>query len=219
MEHLIKRYEDLPSKLQQKVKAELESVENGIKAQLEINPDGFDDYAKKALTECANQLQKIECGKTYEIGSVTYYEIDKAGFNLADVSRLYVSTKETAKLIRQYQQKPKETASDADNESKRIDTDDLKKQFKSKFYGVGNSIDWFSRLIDDLKTLKTITDYSRVALMIFDSDYFRGNYSTFNKWLVDFCRIVNVRCPREKSPNKYKIADDDKLKQKFNYLL
>lgn len=220
MEHLIKRFEDLPSELQQRVNADLERVENGIKAQFEINPDGFDDYAKKALTECANQLQKIECGKTYEIGSVTYYEIDKAGFNLADVSRLYVSTKEAAKLIRQYQQIPKETASDADNVSKQIDIGALKPLFKSKFCGVGNgNIDWFSHLIDDLKILETPTDYGKVALMIYKSKHFSAGYSTFNKWLVDFCRFVGVRCPSDKSPNKYKIADDDNLKQKFNYLL
>lgn len=100
-----------------------------------------------------------------------------------------------------------------------IDTEALKTYFKSKFKGMGGSMDYFSVFTDDLKTLKQPIDFARVALMCHEGRQMNDSRpAAFSKWYRTFCEIVG--CIHTTMDNKNKIRSNipQNMKDRFSYL-
>jgi hypothetical protein len=100
-----------------------------------------------------------------------------------------------------------------------IETEALKTYFKSKFKGMGGSMDYFSVFTDDLKTLKQPIDFARVALMCYEGRQMNDSKpATFSRWYRTFCKIVG--CIHTTMDNKNKIRSNipQNMKDRFSYL-
>ncbi|MBR3569159.1 MAG: hypothetical protein IKN94_12895 [Salinivirgaceae bacterium] len=115
---LITDYEQLPPELQQRVDNDLRRYEIVLKGQMEINPDKLNEFFIDELQKATNTITKIILAydkekRYYDRADGCYYNkpdgvtqlmLDGCYFPIADVSRLYVSTKECVQLIKRYQQ-------------------------------------------------------------------------------------------------------------------
>ena len=87
----------------------------------------------------------------------------------------------------------------------------LKRSFDKQTYS--------STLKSLLEQNQSDKELARVALLIYDSQYFLSNdYSAFAQWYKDFCRFVGCEFHSSYEPSKLKPIHED-LKNKYYFLL
>ena len=123
-----------------------------------------------------------------------------------------------------FEQAPSET-SEKNNPLPAIDEERLGRYFKASFKRKGN-IDQFRILLDLLEVERTVssTNVGKVALLLFESPIMADTKPhAFSKWIVIFFESLGLRCPKDKSKNKYRCDmsndKDARLKSKYQYFL
>lgn len=99
-----------------------------------------------------------------------------------------------------------------------IDEEKLKPYFISTFKGMGNgNINFFSSLIEELKTDREAKEFAQIALMIFESSKTSDRVgNVFTKWYTVFCECVG--CEKKTYKPKDLRSPSESLKKLFNYL-
>jgi hypothetical protein len=99
-----------------------------------------------------------------------------------------------------------------------INVEGLEIYFSALFKGMGHNTNYFSTMIDELKTDRTAKEFAQIAYMIYrskkTSDRMPG---TFNKWYKIFCENVNVPYVGGYKPNHLK-NPNEALRKLFGYL-
>lgn len=108
------------------------------------------------------------------------------------------------------------------NTPRSIKESELRDYFTPAFKGGGNShqrIDFFTEyLLPDLKVDRNAKEFARIALMIYNSNVLlrAKRPNTFDGWYRIFCNLIGCEYNAGYKPSK--LAADDVLKRKFDYL-
>jgi hypothetical protein len=99
-----------------------------------------------------------------------------------------------------------------------IDADKLKQYFCAAFKGMGQNLNYFDTMIDELKTDRTDKEFAEIAHMIYHSTQMSSRKpKTFAKWYRIFCECIGIIKNDEYKPNKLKKPSPE-LKSLFSYL-
>lgn len=100
----------------------------------------------------------------------------------------------------------------------KVDEDELCKYFNARFKGAGGNINHFGEFVSDLNTLKTKTECSAIAAMVFDCSGFIRPSHSFARWCRIFFQCVSVSVSDNFNFSNKPQANDG-LKKRFYYLL
>lgn len=168
----------------------------------------------------------LHCGRTLTDASELFSKIQ------AFLSEIRIEYEKLAKETNSNNSKHKEVIPSQKEEKKEeqisINVAELKSYFKIPFINnkIGNKKKgdkyetYFEMLIDDLQKKRTMKDYARFALIIYDSDKLIDcmKPNTFEEWYTTFCRIIG--CNHGKGYKRCKLKDRglENLKRNFYYL-
>ncbi len=95
--------------------------------------------------------------------------------------------------------------------------ENLKQFFKPTFSGAGGNINYFDKLVEELKAEHTPKEFCQIAVMIYESSFKNASVpNTFSSWYKLFCE--NLGCPYEKNREERHNLPDDNLKKRLNFL-
>ncbi len=125
---------------------------------------------------------------------------------------------EPAKMFKTTENKPKYRKNEKKFKERVIDSELLGQYFKSSFHGMGDSqINYFSMLVNELKTKRTGKQFGEIALLIYNSEHVNNRMPReFNKWFIIFCECIDIKKPTYKRGVLENPSYN--LKQLFNYL-
>jgi hypothetical protein len=196
------------------IKVELSEKGKGLIAADKELSDGVNSGRFDSNEQTTRDVEfKIICiGMLYD---KQHQYIDKALTKLNDMRDGYLS-KPTAPNEPQPQLQPQQSEQPQTTERK-INADDLGIYFASTFKGMGNAINYFDMMIEELKTKRTGKDFAQIALMIYESNKMSSRKpKTFAEWLKIFCDCVG--CKYTKYDKNKLHPPTDNLKKLFSYL-
>lgn len=99
-----------------------------------------------------------------------------------------------------------------------IDAGKLKDYFSPAFRGMGNNINYFDTMIDELYTNRTAKEFGQIAYMIYTSKHMNSRKpATFSQWYGLFCEAIGIEKGKGYKPNNLDTPSGD-LKKLFGYL-
>lgn len=94
----------------------------------------------------------------------------------------------------------------------------LKDYFTPAFRGMGNNINYFDTMIDELYTNRTAKEFGQIAYMIYTGKHMNSRKpATFSQWYSLFCEAIGIEKGKGYKPNNLDTPSGD-LKKLFGYL-
>jgi hypothetical protein len=94
----------------------------------------------------------------------------------------------------------------------------LKDYFTPAFRGMGNNINYFDTMIDELYTNRTAKEFGRIAYMIYTGKHMNSRKpATFSQWYSLFCEATGIEKVKGYKPGNLD-TPSEALKKLFSYL-
>jgi hypothetical protein len=171
-------------------------------------------------TDDINKL-KILCSE-YGTFSAGYGDLSWSQFTLNNEGVMYIKTQinvGTPPPLEANEQPTKEVnKGDISKQQRTINVEGLKDYFIASFKGMGNNINHFDSMIDELKTDRTAKEFAEIAHMIYRSKQMNDRRpNTFAEWYRIFCKNIDVKPSNGYKPNNLGNPRET-LRKLFTYL-